>query len=642
MPETILFAQPPSQPTQAPTIEKLVLIPYLAVTNSGLRVMSQSLLDRAIAHMRQAQWLEASDLLEAELQADPDDARTLRLLGTTRFMTDRSREAVEFMQRSLAVDPNSASTHQNLGTVYLALGQTGEALECFQNAVQLDPDSADAHYNLGVAYQRTNKLEAAQKQYEEALTIDSGFGDAQVNLAAIYLSRGQNRACIEVSTELLEQNPENYRLRLNRSRAFRQIGHLTEANHDLDEASRIAPDDPAVSVERGALLTMSGHLNAAVTLLREVLQSAPDSGRADLELAYALSELGRFDEVLEVLTESTTRDPASAERHSCLGETLQRLGRADEARAAHQRAIELDDASASARLSYGRTLLAQDLRVEADAELERAIESSPMIVFPHVLRVQIKTVESKYEEALEICERYLSANPSERNMLAVKALLLNELGDEAAARELVDFGRFIKQTNVEPPAGYADLDSFNRALTSHVRAHPTLVHSPQSHATRGGMHTGQLLVEPKGPFAAFEEILWSAAHSYMDSIGVGADHPFLKAPPQLNTLACWSVVLPSQGLQVPHIHPAAWLSGVYYAELPSSMTKDDSTQGWIEFGTPPENLLLTKKAPVNLIRPKEGLLILFPSYFYHRTIPFEGDEERVSIAFDFVPEFARL
>jgi hypothetical protein len=32
--------------------------------------------------------------------------------------------------------------------------------------------------------------------------------------------------------------------------------------------------------------------------------------------------------------------------------------------------------------------------------------------------------------------------------------------------------------------------------------------------------------------------------------------------------------------------------------------------------------------------PKVGQLILFPSYFYHATIPFTGSGRRVSIAFD--------
>ena len=39
-------------------------------------------------------------------------------------------------------------------------------------------------------------------------------------------------------------------------------------------------------------------------------------------------------------------------------------------------------------------------------------------------------------------------------------------------------------------------------------------------------------------------------------------------------------------------------------------------------------------AEVRLIKPVEGLMVLFPSYFYHRTLPFESDEVRISIAFD--------
>ena len=36
------------------------------------------------------------------------------------------------------------------------------------------------------------------------------------------------------------------------------------------------------------------------------------------------------------------------------------------------------------------------------------------------------------------------------------------------------------------------------------------------------------------------------------------------------------------------------------------------------------------------IQPEPGLMILFPSYFYHHTIPFHTDETRISIAFDLI------
>ena len=39
-----------------------------------------------------------------------------------------------------------------------------------------------------------------------------------------------------------------------------------------------------------------------------------------------------------------------------------------------------------------------------------------------------------------------------------------------------------------------------------------------------------------------------------------------------------------------------------------------------------------------IINIKTGNIVLFPSSLFHRTIPFESDEERVCIAFDVAPE----
>ena len=41
---------------------------------------------------------------------------------------------------------------------------------------------------------------------------------------------------------------------------------------------------------------------------------------------------------------------------------------------------------------------------------------------------------------------------------------------------------------------------------------------------------------------------------------------------------------------------------------------------------------------VREVEPVPGTLVLFPAYFYHRTIPFAADGRRISIAFDVMPE----
>ncbi len=41
--------------------------------------------------------------------------------------------------------------------------------------------------------------------------------------------------------------------------------------------------------------------------------------------------------------------------------------------------------------------------------------------------------------------------------------------------------------------------------------------------------------------------------------------------------------------------------------------------------------------PTKRIMPQPGMLVLFPAYFYHRTIPFAGKGRRISIAYDAKP-----
>ena len=64
-------------------------------------------------------------------------------------------------------------------------------------------------------------------------------------------------------------------------------------------------------------------------------------------------------------------------------------------------------------------------------------------------------------------------------------------------------------------------------------------------------------------------------------------------------------------------------------------TKDHD--GWIAFAETAAMLDGKPDPAARLIQPEEGLMVLFPSYFYHSTVPFETDETRISVAFDLMP-----
>lgn len=151
--------------------------------------------------------------------------------------------------------------------------------------------------------------------------------------------------------------------------------------------------------------------------------------------------------------------------------------------------------------------------------------------------------------------------------------------------------------------------------------------------------------------ADFETTINAAIQNYSRELKDDLAHPFPGTIPARWRLNVWAVVMGKQGHQIPHTHPSACLSGVYYASTPDDIRADDPAHaGWIEFG-PPDAAWLCKTDPhkesvyefaesqaplVERIRPEEGLCVLFPSYFYHNTVPYGGAGTRISIAFDVI------
>ena len=88
------------------------------------------------------------------------------------------------------------------------------------------------------------------------------------------------------------------------------------------------------------------------------------------------------------------------------------------------------------------------------------------------------------------------------------------------------------------------------------------------------------------------------------------------------------------------MHPLGWLSGVYYVGVPPDMGSAGPEAGWLEFGAPPPRLALLPSGPLRRIEPRQGRLVIFPSWFHHRTLPFTATGLRISIAFDVMPRRA--
>jgi hypothetical protein len=288
-------------------------------------------------------------------------------------------------------------------------------------------------------------------------------------------------------------------------------------------------------------------------------------------------------------------------------------------------------------------LQAQGQGEEAEACYRRAIALKPDWSKSHSSLANLLIERPDPAATIAACDHWLSCCPGTIEAMGLKSVALDMLGDRAGAAHLVDLDRFVRIVQFDtPPAGFADMAEFNAALTQHALQHPSLALPPESdphyHCPTLRI-TGEFLAAPKGPAAALETMMISATRTYLAELAAGdRTHPFAAKPPHKWRLTSWAAVLDRQGNLLPHIHYDGYVSGVYYCRMPDAIGAPGAGEaGWFELGRLPDRFGTVATPALRSIRPREGMMILFPSYFYHRTVPFAAGEVRISIAFDAMP-----
>ena len=87
-----------------------------------------------------------------------------------------------------------------------------------------------------------------------------------------------------------------------------------------------------------------------------------------------------------------------------------------------------------------------------------------------------------------------------------------------------------------------------------------------------------------------------------------------------------------------HNHPTFHWSGVYYV-TPGDAVPDNPHSGALEFQDPRGGveMTMTPGKPFGrtlAIQPEAGLIVIFPSWLHHWVNPYDGESERISIAFN--------
>jgi hypothetical protein len=242
------------------------------------------------------------------------------------------------------------------------------------------------------------------------------------------------------------------------------------------------------------------------------------------------------------------------------------------------------------------------------------------------------------QKAVALCRRALVLDPHDQIALSTMGTAWRVMGDERD-EALNGYDTLIQTFELEPPAGFADMESFNAELNAWLdRMHPA-TREYLNQSLRGGTQTpDQIFGKGHELVEKIRGRIDEAVTRYVAGLTEDEKHPFLSRRAQdFRYAGSWSSRLRDCGFHVNHIHPQGWISSCYYVAVPRAVENEQERQGWIKFGEPTFGVAL--KDPIRrAIQPRPGRLVLFPSYMWHGTIPFHDAQARTTIAFDVVPK----
>ena len=212
------------------------------------------------------------------------------------------------------------------------------------------------------------------------------------------------------------------------------------------------------------------------------------------------------------------------------------------------------------------------------------------------------------------------------------------LKSDARDEELNGYDSLIQIFDLAAPEGFSGMEDFNEELAAFLETiHPdTREHLEQS--LRGGTQTeGFLFNSGNALLRKLKLRIDEAVEAYIRALKAEEHHPFTARRGNSFAYAgAWSSRMRDCGFHANHIHPQGWISSCYYVAVPGVTNDQNARQGWIKFGEPALEVGL--KDPVRrAVQPVPGRLVLFPSYTWHGTIPFQDKAVRATIAFDVVP-----
>jgi Flp pilus assembly protein TadD len=182
----------------------------------------------------------------------------LKIVGLDYVLLNDYPDAIRWLEKAVELDPENQDAWYYHGRAYYTKARLPQARRSFLHALDLDARDARAENNLGLILETEGQPTAAAEAYRKSIAWQQERGHPSeqpyVNLGNLLMEEGQPQEALAALQKAVELAPTNAYCHMKLGMNYRKIGQLEEAQHELEQATRLDPRQPHRSLPTGTCL----------------------------------------------------------------------------------------------------------------------------------------------------------------------------------------------------------------------------------------------------------------------------------------------------------------------------------------------------------------------------------------------------
>lgn len=233
------------------------------------------LIDKAMDAVEQDSLLLAENYFKEALRLEPANMRNSLLfsnLGTIQRRMGKKKEALESYSLALNKTPYSVTMLLNRASLLMEMNDMDRAYMDYCGVLDLDQKNPEALMFRAYIYMKRRQYQDARLDYRSYLEIDPGNKTARLGMALVNQKDKRYHESLEDFNRLIVDYPEDVSLLKARAELEIEMNSFDLALLDLENASKLAKDDPEIYVMCGDIYLLQNKKREAYNAFEKAIE----------------------------------------------------------------------------------------------------------------------------------------------------------------------------------------------------------------------------------------------------------------------------------------------------------------------------------------------------------------------------------